>query len=91
MLIPPKDMMYRLKDECSSTGNILDQVKYRSEWIKYQEAQKRREEEELEKERGTPPDSFDKFYSFVKFYSLIFQISASFVTLFSCFSGICSD
>lgn len=45
-------MMYRLKDECSSTGNILDQVKYRSEWIKYQEAQKRREEEELEKERG---------------------------------------
>lgn len=78
-------MMYRLKDECSSTGNILDQVKYRSEWIKYQEAQKRREEEELEKERGTPPDSF------VKFYSLIFQISASFVTLFSCFSGICSD
>jgi hypothetical protein len=27
-------------------------VKYRSEWIKYQEAQRRKEEEELEKERG---------------------------------------
>lgn len=44
--------MFRLKDECSSSGHILEQVKYRSEWIKYQEAQKRREEEELEKERG---------------------------------------
>jgi hypothetical protein len=32
---------------------VLDQVKYRSEWIKYQEAQRRKEEEELEKERGT--------------------------------------
>ncbi|KAE8748975.1 hypothetical protein FOCC_FOCC004381 [Frankliniella occidentalis] len=51
VLIPPKDMMFRLKDECSTTGHILEQVKYRSEWIKYQEAQKRREEEELEKER----------------------------------------
>jgi hypothetical protein len=27
-------------------------VKYRSEWIKYQDAQRRKEEEELEKERG---------------------------------------
>lgn len=44
--------MFRLKDECSSMSTILDQVKYRSEWIKYQEAQRRKEEEELEKERG---------------------------------------
>ncbi|PSN58439.1 Splicing factor 3A subunit 1 [Blattella germanica] len=34
-----------------SMNTILDQVKYRSEWIKYQEAQRRKEEEELEKER----------------------------------------
>jgi hypothetical protein len=44
--------MFRLKDECSSINTILDQVKYRSDWIKYQEAQRRKEEEELEKERG---------------------------------------
>lgn len=51
VLIPPKDLMFRLKEECSSINTILDQVKYRSEWIKYQEAQRRKEEEELEKER----------------------------------------
>ena len=44
--------MFRLKEECISINTILDQVKYRSEWIKYQEAQRRKEEEELEKERG---------------------------------------
>ncbi|XP_063216659.1 splicing factor 3A subunit 1 [Bacillus rossius redtenbacheri] len=51
VLIPPKDLMFRLKDECESMRSILDQVKYRTEWIKYQEAQRRKEEEELEKER----------------------------------------
>lgn len=45
-------MMWRLKDECSSMSAILDQVKYRAEWLKYQEAQRRREEQQLEKERG---------------------------------------
>lgn len=52
VLIPPKDMMFRLKDECASMGAILEQVKYRAEWIKYQEAQRRKEEAALEKERG---------------------------------------
>nr|CAD7597344.1 unnamed protein product [Timema genevievae] len=51
VLIPPKDLMYRLKDECDYMGSILEQVKYRAEWLKYQEAQRRKEEEELEKER----------------------------------------
>ncbi|KAK7791192.1 hypothetical protein R5R35_005395 [Gryllus longicercus] len=51
VLIPPKDLMFRLKDECSSMNVVLDQVKYRAEWLKYQEQQRRREEEELEKER----------------------------------------
>lgn len=31
---------------------ILEQVKYRAEWLRYQEAQRRREEQQLEKERG---------------------------------------
>ena len=31
--------------------SILEEVKYRAEWIKYQDAQKRKEEEEMERER----------------------------------------
>lgn len=45
--------MPKLKDESSSKTVILEQVKYRAEWLKYQEAQRRRDEEEQEKERGT--------------------------------------
>uniref|UniRef100_A0A1B6CAA6 Splicing factor 3A subunit 1 n=1 Tax=Clastoptera arizonana TaxID=38151 RepID=A0A1B6CAA6_9HEMI len=51
VLIPPKDMMWKLKDECSSMNAILEQVKYRAEWLRYQEAQRRKEEQMLEKER----------------------------------------
>ncbi|XP_058793939.1 splicing factor 3A subunit 1 [Phymastichus coffea] len=51
VLIPSKDLIPKLKEESSSLDKILDQVKYRSEWIKYQESQKRKEEEELERER----------------------------------------
>lgn len=45
-------MMFKLKDESESMSRILEQVKYRSEWIKYQEQQKQKEEEALERERG---------------------------------------
>lgn len=45
-------MMFKLKDECSSMSAILEQVKYRAEWLKYQEAQRRKEEAQIEKERG---------------------------------------
>ncbi|KAJ8678963.1 hypothetical protein QAD02_014750 [Eretmocerus hayati] len=51
VLIPQKDLMAKLKDESFNTENILEQVKYRAEWLKYQESQKRKEEEELERER----------------------------------------
>lgn len=51
VLIPPKGMQLRLKEECKSARAVLEQVKYRSEWQKYQEAQKVREEEILERER----------------------------------------
>ncbi|KAL0271797.1 UNVERIFIED_CONTAM: hypothetical protein PYX00_008785 [Menopon gallinae] len=51
VLLPPKDMMSKLKDESESMTKILEQVKYRAEWIKYQEQQKQKEEEALEKER----------------------------------------
>ncbi|RZF48905.1 hypothetical protein LSTR_LSTR003285 [Laodelphax striatellus] len=51
ILIPPKDIMFRLKDECVSMYTILDQVKYRADWLKYEEAQKRMEKLAFEKER----------------------------------------
>lgn len=52
VLIPPKGMQQRLRDEARSMPNVFDQVKYRSEWHKYQEAQKAKQEEVLERERG---------------------------------------
>lgn len=55
ILIPPKDLMARLKIESvagkASSSLVLDQVKYRANWQKHQEAQRRREEEKIERER----------------------------------------
>jgi splicing factor 3A subunit 1 len=51
-LIPPKDLMNRLKEESSNPAGVLEQVKYRADWIKHQEIQRRKEEQALEKERG---------------------------------------
>lgn len=51
VLIPPKSMQQRLRDEAKSAVSVLEQVKYRAEWQKYQEAQKAKEEEILERER----------------------------------------
>ncbi|CAH1990541.1 unnamed protein product [Acanthoscelides obtectus] len=51
VLIPQKSMQQKLRDEAKSARAVLDQVKYRAEWHKYQEAQKAKEEEILERER----------------------------------------
>ncbi|XP_066905626.1 splicing factor 3A subunit 1 [Halyomorpha halys] len=51
VLIPPKDLMSRLKEECSNPSGVLEQVRYRADWLHYQELQKRKEEQALEKER----------------------------------------
>lgn len=55
ILIPPKDLMSKLKIEStesrSSMNLVLDQVKYRANWQRHQEIQRRREEEKIEKER----------------------------------------
>ena len=50
-MIPPKDLTARLNQGCSNSSVILEQVKRRAEWQRHQEAQKRREEEEAERER----------------------------------------
>ncbi|XP_011494134.1 PREDICTED: splicing factor 3A subunit 1 [Ceratosolen solmsi marchali] len=51
VLIPPKDLISKLKNEAFNMDKIFEQVKYRAEWLKYQDAQKRKEEEELKRER----------------------------------------
>lgn len=55
ILIPPKDLLNRLKNESqpgrSSMNSVLEQVKYRANWLRHQEAQRRREEERVERER----------------------------------------
>ena len=51
ILIPPKDLLGKLRKEADSHHMILDQVKYRMEWAKHQERERKREEEETEKER----------------------------------------
>ncbi|KAH3810266.1 hypothetical protein DPMN_138656, partial [Dreissena polymorpha] len=51
ILIPPKDLQEKLKRECEEYQTVLEQVKYRVDWARYQEMQRRKEEEALERER----------------------------------------
>ncbi|KAL1517163.1 hypothetical protein ABEB36_000962 [Hypothenemus hampei] len=51
VLIPPKTMQQKLRDEVKSVQAVLEYVKYRAEYQKYMEAQRAREEEILERER----------------------------------------
>lgn len=51
ILIPPKDLITKLKIESESPKAVLEQVRYRVEWTRHQEAIKRKEEEEAERER----------------------------------------
>ncbi|XP_077977951.1 splicing factor 3A subunit 1-like [Glandiceps talaboti] len=51
VLIPPKDLMNKLKQDAENPKHILDQVKHRVEWAKHEERLRKKEEEEKEKER----------------------------------------
>lgn len=51
ILIPPKNLMAKLKIEGENPKKILDDVKYRVEWMKHEERIKAREKEAVEKER----------------------------------------
>jgi splicing factor 3A subunit 1 len=51
ILMPSKSLLNSLNKESHNVKVILDKVRYRVEWTKIQEAEKRREEEEAEKER----------------------------------------
>ncbi len=52
VLIPPKDLLGKLRKEAEQPPYVLDQVRYRVEWAKFQEREKKKEEEALERERG---------------------------------------
>ncbi len=51
VLIPPKDIVRRLKKEVQETKATLEGVRYRVEWEKHQRKIREREEAEAEKER----------------------------------------
>ncbi|XP_008183568.1 splicing factor 3A subunit 1 [Acyrthosiphon pisum] len=51
VLMPPKDLIKCLKEESYDRQKILDDVKYRAEWQKHQDALRRKEEQLIEKER----------------------------------------
>ena len=52
VLIPPKDLLGKLNKDSEDYQNVLDLVKYRVDWARYQEMQRRKEEEAAERERG---------------------------------------
>lgn len=51
ILIPPKDIVERLRKEIDEPKSVLDAVKYRVEWERHQRRMREREEAEAEKER----------------------------------------
>ncbi|KAA0188897.1 hypothetical protein FBUS_11640 [Fasciolopsis buskii] len=51
ILIPPKDVTTKLEEELANPKRLLEDVRYRVEWQKYQERQRKREEEAAERER----------------------------------------
>ncbi|KAK4319739.1 hypothetical protein Pmani_009394 [Petrolisthes manimaculis] len=51
VLIPPKDLMKRLKEEAQSAQAVVKQVTQRVEWERHQAAVRKREEEDAERER----------------------------------------
>lgn len=51
ILMPSKGFISLLEKETSDSKLILEKVRYRTEWTKIQEAEKRKEEEEAERER----------------------------------------
>lgn len=51
ILIPPKDQLAKLRKEAENSKAILEQVKYRVEWAKFQERERQKEEELKERER----------------------------------------
>ena len=53
ILIPPRDLTSKLAQDIDNQYKVLDEVYYRVEWVKHQLRERAKEEEAVEKERGT--------------------------------------
>lgn len=51
ILMPPKSIVSDLRESIESEKVIMEKIRYRVEWTKIREAERRREEEEAERER----------------------------------------
>ncbi|XP_033638833.1 splicing factor 3A subunit 1-like isoform X2 [Asterias rubens] len=51
VLIPPKELLGKLRFDSEQSQSVMEAVNYRVQWAKHQEAQRKKEEEEREKER----------------------------------------
>ena len=58
VLIPPKDLQMKLDTE--TEDRVLKQVNYRMAWLKHQEANRRRQEEALEREGLLRPGGLEQ-------------------------------
>uniref|UniRef100_T1JKU4 Splicing factor 3A subunit 1 n=1 Tax=Strigamia maritima TaxID=126957 RepID=T1JKU4_STRMM len=52
VLIPSKDLQSRMKREAVDLKPVLEEIRYRVQWTRFQEAQRKREEEIAERERA---------------------------------------
>ena len=52
-MIPPKDLQTKLKTEADDYHKVLSQANYRVQWAKFQERERQKEAEAVERERGT--------------------------------------
>lgn len=51
ILMPAKDLVSNLKKELDNPAKVMEKIRYRLEWTKLVEAERRKEQEEAEKER----------------------------------------
>lgn len=51
ILLPPRDLQEKLKKDAESVFSIFKDIQYRAEWLRFQQREKAREDEMIEKER----------------------------------------
>lgn len=54
LLVPPRDIKERVRNNVENKYDVLDRVKARVEWIAWVEAEKKKQQDADEKERGEP-------------------------------------
>lgn len=75
VFLPPKDLQEKLKANTNDKYHILDRVKERVEWVRWQEAEKQKKNEEDEKERRMPHFQRHLFIPIYTNFNLFFSLS----------------